>query len=102
MVLSASQRESEKKSTKSFIIGYLIFCIIVGLIIGLCSFDWLMGVLAGTAFLVLGVFLLSISVFFGLICIPLMILIDKLTGKQKTNQEKSDKEDQPDSDTSSQ
>lgn len=98
MVLSASQKEREKKSSKSFFIGYLIFCIIFGLIIGFCFWDWFVGVLAGTVVLVIGMFCLLLSVFFGLICIPPMILIDKLTGDQKANKEI---EEQPSSDSAS-
>ena len=90
MVLSASQAEENKsKSNKSFFIGFFIFSVLIGIIVGLSLSDWVLGVLMGISVLILGISLLLVSVFFGLICIPPMILIDKLTGKQKTNQKKS-------------
>ena len=71
--------------------GFLIFCLIVGLIVGFGFSDWKLGAMIGIFILLSGVSLVLVSVFFALICIPPMILIDKWTGRQKTYKEKSNK-----------
>jgi hypothetical protein len=95
MVLSSTQSENDKPtSNKSLFIGYLIFCVIIGLVVGFSLSNWEVGVIAGVTLLIMGICLLALSVFFGLICIPPMILIDKLTGNQKVYTKESDKADE--------
>ena len=96
MVLSAGQSESNKTPIKPFLIGLLVFCVTVGLFVGFCLSDWVLGVQMGISLLILGACLPLVSAFFGLICIPPMMLVDRLTGYQYINKKESNKENSPD------
>lgn len=95
MVISVGQSETGGASSiKRLVAGYVAFCMVAGIFAGYCLNDWMIGLIAVIYLVIFGACLPLICVLWGVICIPPMMLVDKLTGRQAADKQ-SGKEGSP-------